>query len=96
MSAAIHDNQENGKYDDITDGGLLAKQLDEDLRAISHDRHLRVDYVPFKEPPQRQGSDPAAEARMRRDLERNNCFFEKLEIFPDNVGYVKFERLPRS
>lgn len=94
MSAAIHDNQQKGKYDDITDGGLLAKQLEEDLRAVSHDRHLHVDYSPFKPPSQRQGPDPAAEARMQRELERNNCTFEKLEILTENVGYVKFNAFP--
>jgi C-terminal processing protease CtpA/Prc len=94
MAAAIHDNQQKGKYDDITDGGLLANQLDEDLRAVSHDRHLHVEYTPFKPPSQRQGPDPAAEARMQRELERNNCTFEKLEILPENVGYVKFKAFP--
>jgi hypothetical protein len=94
MAAAIHGSQQKGKYDDITDGGLLAKELDEDLRAVSHDRHLHVEYSPFKPPSQRQGPDPAAEARMQRELERNNCTFEKLEILPENVGYVKFNAFP--
>jgi hypothetical protein len=94
MAAAIHGSQEKGKYDNITDGGLLAIQLEEDLRAVSHDRHLRVAFNPFKAPFQRQGPDPAAEARMQRELERNNCTFEKLEILQGNVGYVKFNAFP--
>jgi len=94
MAAAIHDNQQKGKYDDITDGGVLANQMGEDLNAVSHDRHLRVQWSPFKLPAQRQGPDPAAEARMQRDLERSNCTFEKLEILPGNVGYVKFNAFP--
>jgi hypothetical protein len=94
MAAAIHDNQKKGKYDDITDGGLLANKLGEDLSAVSHDRHLRVQWSPFKLPAQRQAPDPAAEARMQRELERNNCTFVKLEILPDNVGYVKFNAFP--
>jgi len=90
MAAAIHDNQQKGQYDDITDGGLLANKMGEDLSAVSHDRHLRVEWSPFKRPVQRQGPDPAAEARMQRELARSNCTFEKLEILPENVGYVKF------
>jgi Peptidase family S41/N-terminal domain of Peptidase_S41 in eukaryotic IRBP len=90
MAAAIHDSQQKGQYDDITDGGLLAKKMGEDLSAVSHDRHLRVDWSPFRQAAQRQGPDPAAEARMQRELARNNCTFEKLEILPENVGYVKF------
>ena len=94
ITAAIHDNQQKGRYDDITDGGLLANKLGEDLSAVSHDRHLRVEWSPFKPPPQRQGPDPAAEARMQREMERNNCTFVKLEILPENVGYMKFNAFP--
>jgi hypothetical protein len=94
MAAAILDNQQKGKYDDITDGGLLANQMGEDLSAVSHDRHLHVEWSPFKPPSQRQGPDPAAEARMQRELERNNCTFEKLEILAENVGYLKFNAFP--
>lgn len=94
MAAAIHNNQQTGKYDHITDGGLLANQLGDDLLAVSHDRHLHVEWSPFKLPAHRQGPDPAAEARMQRELERNNCTFVKLEILPENVGYVKFNAFP--
>ncbi len=90
MAAAINDHQEKGKYDAITDGGLLANQIGEDLSAVNHDRHLHVEWSPFKRPEQREGPDPAAEAQLQRDLERNNCTFEKLEILPENVGYLKF------
>ena len=31
---------------------------------------------------------------MQRELERNNCTFVKLEILPENVGYVKFNGFP--
>ncbi|MGJ5820443.1 S41 family peptidase [Paludibaculum fermentans] len=90
MAAAINSHQEKGRYDTITDGGLLANQIGEDLNAVSHDRHLRVEWSPFQRPQQRPGPDPADEARIKRELERNNCTFEKLEILPNNVGYLKF------
>lgn len=90
MAAAIRANQQKGQYDNITDGGLLANRMGEDLRDVSRDRHLRVEWSPFKRPAQRQGPDPNAEARMQRELARNNCTFEKIEILPENVGYLKF------
>jgi len=31
---------------------------------------------------------------MQRELERNNCTFVKLEILPENVGYLKFNAFP--
>lgn len=94
MTAAIHDKKQKGKYDNITDGGLLANQIGEDLIAVSHDRHLRVQWSPFKRPAQPQVPEPAAGNRMQRELERNNCSFVKLEILPENVGYVKFNAFP--
>jgi hypothetical protein len=90
MAAAIHDNQQKGRYDNISDGGMLANKIGEDLNAVSHDRHLRVEWSPFKRPAQRQGPDPNTEARIERELARNNCTFEKIEILPENVGYLKF------
>jgi retinol-binding protein 3 len=90
MSAALQAHQQKGDYDRITDGYTFADQLVDDLRAVSHDKHLRVDYSPFKLPPERHGPDPAAEARMRKEMEHGNCGFVKLEILPQNVGYIKF------
>jgi C-terminal processing protease CtpA/Prc len=33
---------------------------------------------------------PDDEARMRTELERDNCAFEKVERLPSNIGYLKF------
>jgi retinol-binding protein 3 len=90
MSANLQAHQQKGDYDGITDGNVFANQLNDDLRAVSHDKHLRVDYSPFKLPPERHGPDPAAEARMQKDMEHMNCGFEKVETLSQNVGYVKF------
>lgn len=90
MAATVQDNQQKGKYDNITDGGVLASQLHADLRAVSHDGHLHVEWSPFKMPAQREVPGPDAEVRMRRQMERSNCTFEKLELLGENVGYVKF------
>jgi len=50
-----------------------------------------VNYSPFKMPPDNEGG-PASneEARFRKDLEQENCGWEKMEILPGNIGYVKF------
>jgi C-terminal processing protease CtpA/Prc len=45
-------------------------------------------------PKDQPGPNPEAEARMQTQLERNNCFFEKVERFPSNVGYLKFNAFP--
>lgn len=78
-----------GGYDKFTDGDAFAAQLTKDLREVSHDKHLSVAFNPFKTP---HHSAPTAEdnARYERQMEHDNCGFEKVEILPNNIGYIKF------
>jgi hypothetical protein len=100
MIQAIHDHQEHGDYNSMTDGNDFADALRQDLRAVSHDQHLFVGYDPYvmREPPgSAPGPDepsPAEQARFRTMLEHQNGTFSKLEILNHNVGYVKFDAFP--
>jgi hypothetical protein len=89
MRDALELHQKAGDYDSITDGDALADRLTKDLRAVSHDKHLGVSFSPFKMPERKA---PSAEdvARMRERMQHDNCAFEKVEILPGNIGYVKF------
>jgi retinol-binding protein 3 len=91
MAEAIRARQKRGEYDSITDGEEFAMKLTENLQAVSHDKHLRVDFSPVPLPKDTSGPDPNAEAQYRKDMERANCGFDKLEILPGNIGYVKFD-----
>ncbi len=90
MSDAIDTHQNAGEYDHITDGDAFAQQLTKDLRALSHDRHLRVDFSPFKMP-ERQKPSPDDISRMQQQMKHGNCAFQKAEILFGNIGYVKFD-----
>ncbi len=90
MVDALKMHSDKGEYDAITDGDVFATRLTKDLQAVSHDKHLRVDFSPFKVP-QRQAPTPEEEARFRQQMERNNCAFQKVEILPNNIGYIKFD-----
>ncbi len=89
MVDALQQHDRAGEYDSITDGDVFAAQLTKDLRAVSHDKHLSVNFNPFKMP-ERQTPSPEEIARMHQQMRRNNCAFEKVEILPGNIGYVKF------
>jgi retinol-binding protein 3 len=89
MADAIKGHESKGDYNAISDGDALAARLTTDLRDISHDKHLHVDFNPFKTPP-RTGPSPEDEARFHKQMERDNCGFEKVEILPNNIGYLKF------
>jgi retinol-binding protein 3 len=90
MNEAMKAHQKSGEYDALTDGGAFAGRLTKDLRDVSHDRHLRVDYSPFKLPPDRDGPSAQDMERMKTRMEHDNCGFEKVEVLQRNIGYVKF------
>jgi len=90
MVAALRDRQKRGEYDAVTDGEVFASELTKHLQEVSHDKHLHVDYSPYKLPPDKQGPSPEEKAMFRKQLERSNCGFVKVEILPGNIGYLKF------
>src|SRR5437667_806178 len=90
MEDAVRANQKRGDYDSITDADAFANRLTKDLQAVSHDKHLGVNFSPVKLPPEGQKHSPEEEAQFRKMLERTNCAFEKVEVLPRNIGYLKF------
>jgi hypothetical protein len=90
MVDALQAHVKAGDYDKITDGDAFAAQLTKDLQDVSHDRHLRVDFSPFKMPPLGPPT-PQDEERFHQQMERANCAFDKVEILPNNIGYIKFD-----
>ncbi len=89
MEEAIRARLKAGEYDSINNGDAFAEKLTADLRAVSHDKHLGVNFSP-RALPQRPPSQAPDMAAMRRQMERNNCGFEKAERLPPNIGYLKF------
>jgi len=93
MIAAVRAKQKRGGYDAVADGDSFAKLLTNDLRAVSHDKHLSVDFSPQAQPELKvESRKPSAEddARFRKQLAKDNCAFEKVEHLPSNIGYLKF------
>ncbi|MFZ0639810.1 MAG: S41 family peptidase [Candidatus Acidiferrales bacterium] len=91
MADAIRARQKRGEYDSVTDGDAFATMLTANLRDVSHDKHLRVDFSPTPLPKLPPNEDPRAQAEFRKQMERMNCGFDKVEILPDNIGYLKFD-----
>jgi retinol-binding protein 3 len=89
MADALKAHEAKGDYNAISDGDTFASQLTKDLQAVSHDKHLRVNFNSFKAPPMKERT-PEDEARFQKQMERDNCAFDKVEILPNNIGYIKF------
>jgi C-terminal processing protease CtpA/Prc len=51
---------------------------------------LRVSFSPFKMPPPHDPT-PEDRARMREQMLGDNCAFDKVEILPGNIGYIRFD-----
>jgi hypothetical protein len=90
MQDAVEAHEKAGEYDSIVDGDAFAAQLTKDLRAVSHDRHLGVNFSPFKMP-ERKAPSPEDLTRMHQQMTHANCAFDKVEILPGNIGYMKFD-----
>jgi C-terminal processing protease CtpA/Prc len=90
MEDTLRARQKQGEYDSVTDGDEFARMLTDHLQEVSHDEHLRVDFSPIPMPERPPGADPDAAAQYRKQMERVNCGFERVELLPRNIGYVKF------
>jgi hypothetical protein len=86
MEEALRERQRKSAYDAVTDGEKFATMLTDDLQQVSHDKHLRVNFSPMVLPKGDPGQSPDDEARMRTQLERDNCAFEKVERLPQTSG----------
>jgi peptidase S41-like protein len=94
MAEALRAHEKKGDDDKSTDGQAFAALLTQQMREVSPDRHLTLDY--FEEPLPQHPAAPTAEdfARYREVMKRQNCTFEKVEILPNNIGYLKLNSFP--
>ena len=80
-----------GDYDAISDGDALAARLyhgpagREPRQASARGLQSVQDRRREPGPP-----TPEDEARFHQQMEHDNCAFEKVEILPNNIGYIKF------
>lgn len=89
MAAALREHSRAGRYDSGATARELAEALTRDAQAICHDKHLRV--RASAPPPDGADSQPHdADRRLIREDRRENYGFERVEVLPGNIGYLKF------
>jgi hypothetical protein len=91
LAQAVRDKQKSDAYRNITCAPELARRLTEDLYAIAHDRHLRVNYSFGPVPEGPPGPPTAAEIQQMRKL---NGMIPNVEILDGNVGYIRVNGVP--
>lgn len=92
MAASVLAKLEKGGYDAITTDRELAAALTEDFRAVSKDMHLRVraEAGAMTSAPAGDAEDGPSEAQ-RTQMRARNFAFQKVEILPGNIGYLRFD-----
>jgi retinol-binding protein 3 len=90
MEEDVRARQKHGDYDAVTDGDAFANMLTAHLQEVSHDKHLRVNFSPVRMPDAPKGPGPEAASQFRKQMERMNCGFDKVEHLSGNIGYLKF------
>jgi hypothetical protein len=105
IETLLRQRQREGKYDAITDGEQLAKQLEVDIGGVVHDQHLGIESSVEPVPPDDAlGPLPATLAeweqhsnialRMFRHISRLGV--EKVDHLSPKVGYLEISEFPPS
>ncbi|WP_158568779.1 MULTISPECIES: S41 family peptidase [unclassified Duganella] len=94
----LRQHQREGKYDGITDGKQLARQLSDDIDGVVHDKHMLVDASGRPVPPD-DAMPPPPQTRAEWEkqvppavLERvlaSNLGVEKVDHLSANIGYLQ-------
>jgi len=92
METFLRENLDNQKYNNISNPTGFASVLTRDLRLISRDKHLHVDYFSEQIPKEKSEPEeltPVELERIRNMEESENFGFHKVKILKGNIGYIK-------
>jgi hypothetical protein len=98
IAEGLRRNLATGSYAELTDPAEFVLQLERDAQAINHDGHFGIRaLMPLDlSVPAGQDEDPA-DIELRHRLTRaRNYGFQKAEILPGGVGYLKFDQFARG
>lgn len=97
MAAAVRAKQAAGAYDAIPEGEAIAERLTADLREVSRDGHISIEYSaePLPEEDTQSAVPPVEEVRawISREFGPGNYGLRRVEVLPGNIGYLKLDVL---
>jgi C-terminal processing protease CtpA/Prc len=89
MGRYIEQAFQHGAYDTIKSAQVFAARLTGDLLSVYHDGHLSVAYNPAFATGSGQVDTAAERTRFQNFSKRHNFGFDKAEMLPGNIGYLK-------
>jgi hypothetical protein len=93
-AAALLAHEAAGDYNAVTDGQAFANILVRHLIDASRDVHFTMEYTRNTFPDFSKPPPPEDQAGYRAAMAQANCTFEKVELGPNRVGYVKLNSFP--
>jgi hypothetical protein len=94
MGDALLSHERAGDDNAISDAEAFATLLTHQLQDASRDRYVAVIHSSQPTVSGPRAPTPAEVAEYRRRMIESNCTFEKIEILPHNIGYLKFNSFP--
>lgn len=91
IANALMVHERNGDYNSITDGPVFAGLLTRQMREAGQDVDLTMEYSVARLPDHPPAQTAEDLARYKKFLEQNKCFFNKVEILPHAIGYLKLD-----
>ena len=90
LKDTLCDNLEKGRYSDAKNTESLLYSLSRDLRLITGDKHVRLNYIEKSGRTAGQYGNSILEPSVQ-SLEQVNYDFRKVEWLPGNIGYLRFD-----
>src|ERR1700733_7230758 len=94
IADALRAHEKNGDDAAPTDGAGFAALLTRQMRDVSDDSHLDLFYSAHRLGERPAAENPEALARYRQAMQQDNCTFERVEVLPHNIGYLKLNSFP--
>jgi retinol-binding protein 3 len=91
MGVYIQRQLGSGAYDSIDAPSAFASRLTADILSVYHDGHLSVRYDPAMMSADNKPDTGVEKNRMLAFRKRVNFGFDKAEILPGNIGYLKID-----
>lgn len=95
MSNFLKQQNQINTFSSITNPNQFANELQQKLRSVNDDNHLRIEYNPQLEKDilkflaTKKGATSILADDIKKD-EKENFYFKKVEILPSNIGYIEF------
>lgn len=92
MGDYVEAQYQKGVYRELGNGRLIADQLTEDLRSVSHDGHIRLRYNPERIREYLSATTAEDSLAMRErwisEMKSTNFGFHQVKILEGNIGYL--------